>query len=183
LIILEFSELVKKRRSIHFFTEEPVTEEELTYIFESAKWAPSAGNVQPTRYLVVRNTENRTKVLESTTGIIGINPQNFILKAPVHVIVLTDINAYKGRQSDIRSELFCIQDSAAATMNLLLAVADLGLGACWVGLFDEDSLRDAFQIPTHLKPVAIIPIGHTKSKEKPRKRKQLKEFVFYKAFK
>jgi nitroreductase len=180
---LEFSELVKKRRSIHYFTEEHVTNEELTYILESAKWAPSAGNVQPTRYLIIRNVENRKKVWESTTRIKGVTPQNFILKAPVHIIVLSDTTAYRGRQSNIRSELFSIQDSAAATMNLLLAVADLEMGACWVGMFNEDFLREAFNIPSHIKPVAIIPIGHTKSKEKTRKRKPIEELVFYEKIK
>jgi nitroreductase len=176
--ILEFSKLVKERRSIHFFTDEPVKDDEIHYIIEAARWAPSAGNVQPTRFLVVRNKENRMKIWESTSRFEGITPQNFIKKAPVHLIVLTDTSAYKGRQSSIRSELFCIQDSSAAIMNLLLAVSDIGLGACWVGLFDEDYLRDSFHIPSRYKPVAIIPVGRTKSKEKPRKRKPLADLMF-----
>jgi len=179
LINLEFSELVKKRRSIHFYTDEPVTEDELNYILEAARWAPSAGNVQPTRFIVVRKEETRQKVWKSTTKIKGVNPQNFILKAPVHIIVLTEPTAYKGRQSQVKSELFSIQDSSAAIMNLLLAVTDLGMGACWVGLFNQETLREDLQIPSYLIPVAIIPVGHTQSKEKPRKRKPLKDIVFY----
>lgn len=176
---MEFSELVKARRSIHYFTDEKVSYDDLNYILEAARWAPSAGNCQPWRFIVVRDEEYRLKVWESTTGIQGITPQNFIKKAPVHIIVLTDTNAYKGRQSNLRSDLYCIQDSSAAIMNLLLAVTDIGLGACWVGMFREEALRDQFKIPAQLKPVAIIPVGHTKSKEKPRKRKSLNKLVFY----
>ena len=175
---MEFSKLVKERRSIHFFTDEPVTDEEISYILEAARWAPSAGNVQPTRYIVVRSEENRLKVWESTSRFEGITPQNFIKKAPVHLIVLTNTTAYKGRQSNLRSDLFCIQDSSAAIMNLLLAVTDIGLGACWVGLFDEDYLKKTFEIPVQYRPVAIIPVGHTKSKEKPRRRLPLSELIF-----
>ena len=176
---MEFSELVRKRRSTHYFTDDQVTEEELSYVLEAARWAPSAGNAQPTRYIVVRDEETRGKIWESTSGIDGITPQNFIKKAPVHIIVLTDTNAYKGKQSSIKSELYSIQDSSAAIMNMLLAVADIGMGACWVGMFREEYLRELFELTDNLKPVAIIPVGHTKSKEKPRKRKTLEEIVFY----
>ena len=114
---MEFSKLVKERRSIHFFADEPVTDEEIHNILEAARWAPSAGNVQPTRYLVVRNKEKRMKIWKSTSRFEGITPQNFIKKAPVHLIVLTDTSAYKGRQSSIRSELFCIRARESSSQN------------------------------------------------------------------
>lgn len=179
MVNLEFSELVKVRRSVHYYTDEKVTDEELNYILEAARWAPSAGNCQPWRFIVVRDEDIRLKIGESTTGIQDITPQNFIRKAPVHIIVLTDSNAYKGRQSNLCSDIFSVQDSSAAIMNMLLAVADSRIGACWGGMFREEALRDLFKIPEHIKPVAIIPIGHTKSKEKPRKRKPLNEIVFH----
>jgi nitroreductase len=179
---MRFNELAKQRRSIHYFTDEPVTEEELETVLEAARWAPSAGNAQPTRYLVVRDEQNREKVWESTTGIEGVTPQNFIKKAPVHIIILADTRAYKRKQSSLFKERFLLQDTSAATMNLLLAVADIGLGACWVGMFREDALRESFNIPEHLTPVSIIPIGHTNSKEKPRPRKPLTEIVYHEYF-
>ena len=183
MIVLEFSKLVKERRSIHYFTEEEVTDEELGYILDAARWAPSAGNAQPTRYIVVRQEETRRRVWRATSGIEGVSPQNFLNKAPVHIIVLTDTSAYKGKQSSIFSDLFCIQDSAIATMNLLLAAADIGLGACWVGMFRAEVLKELFNMPTTMMPVAIIPVGHTKSKIKPRKRKPLDEIVYYECLK
>jgi len=175
---MEFSELVKKRRSIHYFTEDEITDEELDYILEAARWAPSAGNAQPWRFIVVKDPENREKVWRATTGIPDITPQNFIKKAPLHIVVCTDTTAYKGKQARVFSDRFCIQDSAAATMNLLLATADMGLGACWVGMFREEALREDFGIPPHIKPVAIIPVGHTLSKEKPRPRKTLQDLLY-----
>jgi nitroreductase len=181
-ILLEFIEAVKKRRSIHFFTNEKVVDEDLEYVLEAARWAPSAGNSQPWRFIVIRNPDNIHKVWESTTGIYDITPQNFIKKAPVIIIVCTDTTAYKGKQSDIKSDLYCIQDSALATMNLLLAVCDRGLGACWVGMFREEKLRDALKIPAKIKPVAIIPVGHTKSQEKSRPRRPLEELVHHETF-
>ena len=175
---MEFLELSKRRRSIHHFTEDEVTDEEIEYILEAARWAPSAGNAQPWRFIVVKDPENREKVWRATTGIPNVTPQNFIRKAPVHIIICTDTTAYKGKQAKIYSDLFCIQDSAAATMNLLLAASYRELGACWVGMFREEALRDSFSIPPNVKPVAVIPVGHTRSKVNIRPRKGLNELVF-----
>lgn len=179
---MEFFDVVKKRRSIHYFAEEEVSDDDLNYILEVARWAPSAGNAQPWRFVIVKKPENIHKVWESTTGIFDITPQNFIKKAPVLIVICTDTTAYEGKQARIKSDLYCIQDSALAAMNLLLAVCDRGLGACWVGMFHEDRLREALKIPSTIRPVAIIPVGHTKSKEKPRPRKPLKELVHYETF-
>ena len=179
---MEFLKVVKKRRSIHYFAADEVSAEDLSYILEAARWAPSSGNVQPWRFVIVRKPENIQKVWESTAGMLDITPQNFIKKAPVIIVVCTDTTAYRGRQARIKSSLYCLQDSAAATMNMLLAVCDRGLGACWVGMFEEEKLRDSLNIPPEIKPVAIIPVGHTRSKEKPRPRKPLEELVHYETF-
>ena len=176
---MEFMEVVKKRRSIHYFTNDIVTNEDIDHILEAARWAPSAGNAQPWKFVVIRDPRNINKVWETTTGLNNITPQNFIRKAQLLVVVCTDITAYRGKQSNIFSDLYCIQDSANATMNLLLAVCDRGLGACWVGMFKENDLRNVIGAPKHIRPVAIVPIGHTKSKEKSKPRKPLAELVYY----
>jgi nitroreductase len=182
VIKLEFLEVIKKRRSVHYFTEEKVSDKDLDYVLEAARWAPSAGNCQPWRFVIIREAENIHKVWESTAGIFDLTPQNFIKKASAIIVVCTDTTAYSGRQARIKSDLYCIQDSAAATMNLLLAVCDRGLGACWIGMFNEGKLRTALNIPQNIKPVAIIPVGHTESKEKPRPRKPLTELVYRETF-
>ncbi|MFX1319256.1 MAG: nitroreductase family protein [Promethearchaeota archaeon] len=188
---MEFDELVKKRRSIHYFTDEPVSNEDISHILEAARWAPSAGNNQPWRFIIVREPETIERIWETTTGIkvpisshrsITVTPQNFIKKAPVIIVVCTDTQAYKGKQSNIFADRFCIQDSAITTMNLLLAAANRGLGACWVGMYREDALSKVIKLPPTIRPIAIIPLGHTTSQEKSRPRKQLEEFIHYERY-
>jgi nitroreductase len=188
---LEFDDLVRKRRSIHYFTDEEVSDADLLYILEAARWAPSAGNNQPWRFVIVRSTETIEKIWETTTGIevpissrrsITVTPQNFIKKAPVIIVVCTDTQAYQGKQNSIFADRFCIQDSAIATMNLLLAAANRNLGACWVGMYREDALSKILNLPSTIRPIAIIPIGHTTSKEKPGPRKPLEELVHYERY-
>ncbi|MBE9479024.1 MAG: nitroreductase family protein [Chloroflexi bacterium] len=180
---MDLFEVIKCRRSVHSFTEEELSDDKINILLEAARWAPSAGNVQPWRFVVVRKPENIEKIWEATAWHApDITPQNFIRKASVIIVVCTDTTAYKRRQSSIRSSLFCIQDAAAATQNLLLAACGLELGACWVGMFDEDRLKEALNIPAGIRPVAIIPVGHTKSKKKPPSRKPLEDIVYHETF-
>lgn len=188
---MEFDELVKKRRSIHYFTDEEVSDDDLMHVLEAARWAPSAGNNQPWRFVIVRKQEMIEKIWETTTGIefpisskrtIKVTPQNFMKRAPVTIVVCTDTEAYKGKQNSIFADRFCIQDSAIATMNLLLAAANHGLGACWIGMYREEALSKVLNLPATIRPVAIIPIGHTKSKEQPRPRKPLEDLIHYETY-
>lgn len=54
----------------------------------------------------------------------------------------------------------CIQDTAASVQNLLLVAHELGLGACWVGAFKEEKVREILNLPDNLIPVAIVPVGY-----------------------
>jgi nitroreductase len=188
---LEFDELVKKRRSIHYFTDEEVSDDDLLQVLEAARWAPSAGNNQPWRFVIIRKPETIEKIWETTTGIevpisskktITVTPQNFMKRASVVIVVCTDTQAYKGKQNNIFADRFCIQDSAIATMNLLLAVTNRGLGACWIGMYREDALSKVINLPSTIRPVAIVPIGYTQSKEQPRPRKPLNELIHHERY-
>jgi nitroreductase len=84
--------------------------------------------------------------------------QNHIVGAPLLVVILADIPRSSGRYGD-RGSLYSIQDCAAATMCLLLAAQNLGLGACWNGAFDDQMVRYLLDIGDDLLPTAIISIG------------------------
>ncbi len=106
--------------------------------------------------------------------------QTFVKKASVLIVVCGDLTRYDSvpyRERGIN--LFSIQETAVAVQNLLLAAWALGLGACWVGLFDEDLVKKVLNLPKHIRPYAIITLGHTGSKAKVTPRKSLEEFVHH----
>ncbi len=180
--VVDFFKIIKRRRSIHSFTAGGVTDKEIQILLESARWAPTAGNKQPWRFVVVRRPEIIAKLVESAE--IGYS-MNFVRKAPVVVVVCADLGIYKKkskRWQTLGPALFCVQDTAAAIENLLLTACALGLGACWVGAFYEDRVRDTLRLPKGMKPIALIPVGHTKSKAKPPPKKSLKEIVQYETY-
>ena len=173
---MDVFEAIKTRRSIRAFTEEEVSEEEIRKILDAARWAPSAGNIQPWIFVIVKDPERKRRLSEAALN------QLFIEEAPVVIVVCAD-QERSGRVYGRRgSDLYCIQDTAAAIQNLLLAAHALGLGACWVGAFNEDAVRHVLNIPAGVRPVAIIPIGRPAVKPRAVFKRSLNEIVRYESF-
>ena len=180
-LLMEVFEAIKGRRSIRFYTEEEVTDEELNTLLEAATWAPSACNKQSWRFVVVRKPETIEKLYKAASY--STQNQTFVKKAKTVIVVCTDLDLYKTFPHRERAlSLFTIQETAAATQNLLLAAHALGLGACWVSLFSEDQVKEALDLPKSIRPLVIIPVGHTKSKTTPKPRKPLRDVVNYEKF-
>jgi len=173
---LEFFEVIKLRRSTRAFMDERVSEEDIVKLLEAARLAPSAGNIQPWVFVVVRDADIKRRISEAALH------QSFISKAPVVIVVCADLDRSKQRYRSRGVDLFCVQDTAAAIQNLLLAAVDLGLGACWVGAFHEDMVKVALKIPENLRPVAIVPVGRPAEKPNLPFRRPLEEIVHYETF-
>lgn len=106
--------------------------------------------------------------------------QSFVAEAPVCIVICAEpersarIYGARGRT------LYCLQDTAAAAQNLLLAATALGLGTCWVGAFEEERVRACLELPGNLRPVAIIPVGYPARETEPRPgRRELGDIVLY----
>ena len=93
--------------------------------------------------------------------------QDFIADAPVCLVVSADPDAYAAKYSERGENLYCIQDTAAATQNILLAATAFGLGSCWTGDFDEETVRTAAGIPADYWPLALVPIGYSDEEPSP----------------
>jgi nitroreductase len=173
---LDVFEAIRLRRSVRAFTEEKVPDEDLRRLLDAARMAPSAGNIQPWGFVVVRTLQVKRRLAEAALN------QHFIEEAPVVIVACADRERSKQGYGSRGEHLYCIQDTAAAVQNILLAAVALGLGACWVGAFNENGIRDALNIPTGLRPVAIIPVGWPAEQPQPRYKRSLEDIVVYEAF-
>lgn len=150
---MEFSEVIAKRRSVrHFKSSVEVSEEDIRTLLQAAVTAPTAGNIQPWRFVVVRSQEARER-LAAAMG------QRWATAAPVVIVVCFDPRPCAARYGARGEELYAIQDSAAAVANLLLAAVDRGLASCWIGAFDEDAVRESLGVTRPIRPIAVLPIG------------------------
>ena len=175
---MELFEAITQRRCIRSYTNETVTDEEVNTLLKAAVRAPSSCNRQTWRFIIIRKPETIEKMYQAASY--STQRQTFVKNAPALIVVCGDLTRYESVPYRERGKnLFSIQESAAAIQNLLLAAWALGLGACWVGLFDEDLVKKTLSLPKHIRPFAIITVGHTKSKAKTTPRKPLKEFIHY----
>jgi len=166
--------LYLRRFSCRRFHNDAVEESELAFILEAARWAPSAGNLQPWRFFVVRDPSTREALALSAYR------QKFVSSHAPVVIVVCAVAEESARHYGTRgASLYCLQDTAAAVENILLAATELGLGSCWVGAFDETAAARALDLPDGWRPVAMIPIGRPAEGAPARARRPLREVTLW----
>ncbi len=144
------------RRSIRAYTERPVSEEDIRSLLEAGMAAPSANNNQPWHFVVVRSRDVLRRLAEK-------HPYGKMLAGAALAVVVCGDPAL----SD-----WWVQDCAAATENILVAAAGLGLGGVWVGCHGreerEKAVRGILGIPDKLGVLSLISLGHPAEKKAPR---------------
>ncbi len=166
-------ETIKSRRSIRDFRDKEISQSAVDALVEAILWAPSAGNLQSRKFFFVFNKDMKKRLARAALG------QNFISRAHVVVIACTD-SRISSHYGDRGVSLYAIQDAAASTQNMMLTAHELGLGSVWVGAFREEEVAEILKLPDHLRPVAVIPIGHPAMIPKPParvSRNQAVEFI------
>lgn len=173
---MDVFECIQTRRSIRNYSPKKVDFKKLMLILEAGTKAPSSGNLQDYRFIIV-NDKQKIRALAQHC-----NEQFWIATAPVLIIVCADTErteAYYGLRGQ---RLYATQNSAAAIQNVLLAAHGLGIGACWIGAFNEDYVCDEFNIPEKVRPQAIITLGYGEGEPDPKTENTIDSMVFFNAY-
>ena len=173
---MDFFEVIKLRRSIRAYTDAEVSEKTVEKLIDAARLAPSAGDIQPWEFIVIRRPEIKRGLAAAALN------QTFIEEAPVVIVVCADENRSRRGYGGRGASLYCIQDTAAATENLLLAACALGLGACWIGAFYEEEVGTIMNLPKGVRPIAIVPIGYPAERPASRYKRPLEEIIHHETF-
>jgi len=198
--------VIQERRSIRDYTAEPVSDEALDMILESARLAPSGENAQPWRFVVINDADTRKKIGALAGGGSGrrFTAEFVTQKMQERFSSLQDEEKKKAAFQKLTSGqvsaflatapvniVVCGKkdvwdlpyDTSAAIENMLLMVTALGLGACWViapciDIRDEERIKDILGVPEGFKIISIISIGHPTRSHRPRPRLSINELVF-----
>ena len=162
----------RRRYSCRRFAATPLSQSEIERILEAAIWAPSAGNLQPWRFIVVTSGELKQRLAVAAH-------QEFVGEAPAVIAVCAVPGESARRYGERGRSLYSLQDTAAATQNILLAASELGLGSCWVGAFEEPAAATALGLPPAWRPVALVPLGHPRELPEGRERRPLQEVAVF----
>lgn len=176
LSFMDTFECITTRRSIRKYMPIPVENEKLARIFEAAKSAPTAGNLQDFKFILVKDHNKIKQIADASLQ------QYWIAEAPVVIVVCSDTERLEYFYGVRGTRLYSVQDCAAAIQNILLEATDQGLGSCWVGAFNEAQLARILAIPPHVRAQAIIPIGYPDEVVPSPGHKSMEEMVYLEAY-
>jgi len=158
---MECLEAIYGRRSIRRYTDEPVTDAEIEVLLKAAMAAPSAGNQQSWRFIVVRDRAVLDEMSVATPY------SKMLAAAPLGMVVAGDTR-------DEKHPGYWVQDCSAAIQNLLVAAHATGLGAVWIGVHPErereENVRRICAVPEGIVPLAMIALGHPEELKPPAER-------------
>ncbi len=192
-------EAIEKRRSIRRFKTKSLSKQQILKLLEAARLAPSGCNVQPWRFIIIRNAKLRSKLREAAYN------QKFIEDAPIVLVCCGDLLSWKQTKKhnqeilmkgDVQLTKECesalknrVESAVSAEMHeripttllnvaiaiehIVLEAVELGLGSCWVKLFDEYKVRKLLNLPENIIVVALLPVGYPDENPNPRPRLSL----------
>jgi len=163
VIGMDVFQAVEKRKSVRKFKSDPIPDDHLYRILETAHQAPSGGNRQPWKFIVIKDSERRKQIAAAADS------QSFIADAGVVIAALGDPAVSKNLHK---------QDPMIAIEHMVLAATSLGYGTCWIGAFNETEIKNILKVPASYVVVALLPIGVPNESPQARGRKPFEEVFF-----
>ena len=149
-MIMNVIEAIRTRKSVRSFLDKPVEDEKLMAVLEAGRLAPSAGNRQEWRFIVVHDQKVKVMLGEAANG------QCFVGEAPVVIVACAESD---GHVMSCGQPSYPI-DVAIALDHISLAAVEYGLGTCWIGAFNEGKVKEILGIPEEVRVVELMPIGY-----------------------
>ena len=172
---MNFSELIKLRQSDRKYdATRKVSRELLLQCLEAARVAPSACNSQPWHFVVVDDPETLPAMAGAAAGM-GMN--KFAAQAPVIVaVVLEKMNFTARIGSVIKDKEYRLLDVGIAVEHFCLQAAELGLGTCILGWFNEKEVANTIGVKNHRIPL-LITVGYSEAHTREKSRKSIDQIV------
>ncbi len=176
-------ECITTRRSVRKYTEEMISHETFEEIIDIARMAPSWKNTQTLRYILVQNKNIIDKIAEEC--VLGFEFNTKTLKGCNNLVILAQINGRCGYEKDgsfstskgAGWEMF---DAGVAAQTFCLAAHEKGIGSVILGIFDDEKVAKAIELPEGQTVAAVIPVGIPKFNPDPTPRKEVADLVSYK---
>jgi len=159
-------ELIKTRRSIRKYKDKEVSKELIMKVLEAGRWASSASNNQPWRFVVVSDIDLIKKIGASSTVIGVIN--RFVETAPVIVVIFSQAHH---RWVDL--------DCGICAQNIMLEAHSLGPGTCFIGAFRRNNIKNILGISEKARIIGLITLGYTGEEQQPTPRYEIDKIIFF----
>lgn len=146
---MTFDEILAARRSVRKYTDEAVSDGDLSAVLQAGRLAPSAKNEQRWHFTAVKDAATRERLVAACKG------QGMVGEAPVDLVIWAENDRLMGCGQSTASI-----DCAIALSFMMLKATELGLGTCWLGAFSAPEVKDILALPQEAIVVAVMPLGH-----------------------
>jgi len=180
---MNFDKLVLQRESVRKYTDKEIAREDLVKCVEAARLTPSAHNSQPWTFIVVDDKELVDKVADQTfNSIVKFN--KFVKTAKVIVAVVIEKSHFAMVGSNKSDEDYNFIDIGSATEHFCLQAAELGIGTCILGYFNEDNVKELLNVPSNKRVGLLISVGYSPFETaREKKRKSIDEICKFNSYK
>lgn len=166
---------IENRYACKSYLQIPVEWDKIVEVLQAGSMAPSAGNIQNWKFVLIQDKDNREKVEDACLF------QTWMSQAPVFIVVCANASMSQRYYHD-RGDFFTTQSAAAAIENMLLEATNQGLGSNWVGAFDEEKLNEVLKIKSGWKVHAVLTLGYVHETEPRPFKYKLKDLVNFETF-
>lgn len=176
---MDVMEAIKGRRSIRQYKNQDISDADINYVLEAARWAPSWANTQCFEFIIVRDTELKRRLADTLPEMNPARPAFF--QAPVVIVACAQKQKsgyFKGAPATEKGD-WLMFDTALALQNLTLAAYSRGLGTVHIGLFDAQKVKELLKVPAAVEVVELVPLGIPAEEGRTPKRRELTDLVFY----
>lgn len=167
-------DIIKARRSVRRYKADPIPEDVFLRVMEAARLAPSGKNLQPWKFIIVKDQASKDKLAEASRG------QFFIARAPMVIVACGYPEQSYQHQGNYMTSWTI--DVACALDHLMLQAQEEGLGTCWIGAFEEKAVKPVLGIPVEVKVLALTPLGYPDEIPRDRGRRDLNDIISYESY-
>jgi len=170
VVKMDVFEAVKGRRSVRRYKTDVVQKELIEKMLDAARWAPSGGNIQPWKFIVISDRNLLELIRKVSPGYLG--------EAPLAILVCSDKEKAYRIGGALGRDYLSVADCAMAVENMLLAAYALGLGTCVVKSFSRVAVKEMLEIPEGIEPELLVIIGYPAQTPTPPARIPLREIAY-----
>jgi nitroreductase len=170
----ELDKVIRKRKMIRKYDQSrEVPEKIINKLIDNASRAPSAGHTQVQEFIVIKDPSIKRKLRLASVN------QEQVEEAPVLIVICSNTSRSVGRYGERGKEFYSIIDGAFASMLILLTATNEGLGASFVGAFNDEKVSEILGLPEHVRPIGIITLGYSDEKPARLERIQRDRLIHY----
>ena len=170
---MEIFEAIRTRRSIRKYKDKPVPWDNIVTIMQAGKYAPSAGNLQNWKFIVIKNDARRQAIAKACIK------QDWMEQAPIFIAIVAEPERARMYYGNRGARLYTNHACGAVIQNMLLTAHSLGLGACWVGAFDEDEIFRILNLAEEKSVQGIITIGYADETPQPPPKYRIEHMMYF----